>query len=255
MEEFAMRRYNHALFVGLVGLSGCGFLPDFGNAISRTFDFNLGQLGWEADVADYGPDQEETISFVAELRNLPDELNSTRRGYFVSGRNASDDLFMFLKRRLTPDDGIEPNRTYRVSFTIVFASNAPSGCVGVGGAPGESVYLKAGATNVEPLVIFDNDEDLFLMNVDKGNQAQGGPAASLVGHIANGIPCASVPDLNNAPYVSLTRLHTHSTLVTASDEGDIWLLIGTDSGYESTTALYYRTIQVRLLPIGPADGS
>ena len=35
-----------------------------------------------------------------------------------------------------------------MQFTIVLASNAPSGGLGIGGSPGESVYLKAGASVV-----------------------------------------------------------------------------------------------------------
>ncbi len=41
---------------------------------------------------------------------------------------------------------------------------------GIGGSPGESVYVKAGATTEEPLIIEDSDGWL-RMNIDKGNQA------------------------------------------------------------------------------------
>ena len=57
--------------------------------------------------------------------------------------NLPDDLFMFLKRRLGTDDGIVPGQKYRITYTMVFASSAPSGAAGIGGAPGESVFIKA----------------------------------------------------------------------------------------------------------------
>jgi hypothetical protein len=87
------------------------------------------------------------------------------------------------------------------------------------------------------------------MNVDKGNQGIGGPAASVIGNIANGIPCDEIPDLEQAPYVSLRRRHIHTSAITASADGDLWLLVGTDSGFESLTALYYQRIAVLLMPV------
>jgi hypothetical protein len=127
---------------------------------------------------------------------------------------------------------------------MVVASNAPSDCIGTGGAPGESVILKAGASAIEPLPVLT--ENGLRMNVDKGEQAAGGPAASVVGNIANGLPCDAV---NDTPYATLMRRHTHPVPVTANSDGELWLLVGTDSGFESLTALYYERIDVALLPL------
>lgn len=247
-----MRRVMSVVGFAIVsmGLAGCGLILPGGDTLVGTFNFDNGQLGWVADVSDYPADGNDDFDFVAEIRDVPDELNIPGQALYVQSNNTADDLFTFIKRRLTTDDGIEPGRTYRIFFTIQFASNAPSGCAGVGGAPGESVYLKSGAANIEPEVVFDQQENYFGMNVDKGNQSQGGPAASVAGNIANGIPCETLPDLQDPPYVLRTRFHTHDTLVTASDAGELWLLVGTDSAFEATTALYYRAIQVRLRPIG-----
>jgi hypothetical protein len=113
--------------------------------------------------------------------------------------NHSDDLFMFLKRRLGTDDGVVPGQEYRVMFTTVFASNAPSGALGIGGSPGESVYLKAGASMVEPEVYLDSETGYYLMNVDKGSGNSGnGTAASVIGDIANGLSAEEI-DLENPP--------------------------------------------------------
>jgi len=60
---------------------------------------------------------------------------------------------MFLKRRLSSADGVVVGMSYEITFKIVFASGAPTGCGGIGGAPGESVYLKAGASPAEPLAL------------------------------------------------------------------------------------------------------
>lgn len=83
------------------------------------------------------------------------------------------------------------------------------------------------------------------MNVNKGNQSLSGKAASVVGNIANGNEPAAEADR----YVSLIRTHVHGFQATASSAGDLWLLIGTDSAFEGTTALYYQRIEVELIPI------
>ena len=158
---------------------------------------------------------------------------------------------MFLKRRLSTEDGIVAGRTYELTFKLIFASNAQTGCGGVGGSPGESVFLKAGASPAEPRALLTPpppDPRVFSwlsMNVDKSNQAQSGIAASVVSNIANGRPC----DLFSREYVSLERVHQHTSLVNANANGELWLLVGTDSGFEALTAIYYQRIDVTLTPI------
>ncbi len=216
-------------------------------SILKNFDFRQGTLGWSAGFADYSPEMGD-LNLKAELRELPPSLGVSGTGFYLQGVNRSDDLFMFLKRCLKRDDGIQPKQTYEVELVLSLASNAPSNCAGVGGAPGESVYLKAGATSSEPLSVLDSD-NFFRMNVDKGNQNDGGSAATVVGNIANGIPCEKIPDLSQAPYVSLRREHRHRPAVKANEQGEIWLLIGTDSGFEGKTGLYYQQIEVKLVPV------
>lgn len=217
--------------------------------INLAFDFSTGACDWQADFADYPPEHQEGFELQSGIRPLPAEIGPGD-GFFINGVNRSDDLFMFLKRRLTAEDGIVADQGYTLSFEITFASDAPTGCMGVGGAPGEAVFLKAGASPVEPLPVLDPTDDHLRMNVDKGNQGSGGAAASVVGHIANGIPCEEAMQSDPFPYVSLQRTHTHDTTVTSSSSGELWLLVGTDSGYESRTALYYQTVTVRLAPTG-----
>jgi hypothetical protein len=245
-EENTMRRALPLIVLALpFALAGCWGQCD---RISLAYDFRDGALGWQAGFADYGLDQEPDMLLEAGLRDLPPELNVEGTGFFIQGTNISDDLFMFLKRRLGPEDGIEPNQAYRIRFHLALASNAPSGCFGIGGAPGEAVYIKAGASPVEPMPVLDVD-DHYRMNVDKGNQSDGGPAASTAGNVANGLPCDQVPDLEDAPYLTVLRRHRHEHVVTANADGELWLLVGTDSGFEGLTALYYRQIAVTLLPI------
>jgi hypothetical protein len=206
-------------------------------------DFSNGAKGWLAGFSDYSLEIDD-LRMAAELRGLPDELErGTAKGYFVESMNRSDDIFMFLKRQVTTRDGLKPNTSYRLTLDIEFASNAPTGCVGVGGAPGEGVYLKAGASGDEPVANLQGFRDVTL-NIDKGQQSVGGLDAGVVGEIANGKPC----DNGVQPYVRLRKQYTHERLVHTDNRGVLWLLVGTDSAYEGLTGLYYQAITARLTP-------
>jgi hypothetical protein len=208
------------------------------------FDFRNGAQGWEAGFADYPPGEEQSYKLESGVRALPAGIEPKGTGYYIAGNNHSDDLFMFLKRKLGAADGVQPNTAYRLKFKIVFASNAPSGCLGIGGAPGEGVTLKAGGSDVEPKPV--EQDKIYRMNVKKGEQTTGGPAGEVAGDIANGRPCEQAPG-SDQPYVSLTKEHTGEITVKSSGQGDLWPLAGTDSGFEGLTALYYRQIDVELI--------
>jgi hypothetical protein len=237
-----------AAVVIAAGLITYGVLAAISSPVHLEFDFCQGVQGWEAGFAEYAPDMEDTMQLEAGISPLPSELESECTGYYLQGMNSPDDLFMFLKRRLGTDDGMEPGQKYHVTYTIVFASNAPSGAAGIGGPPGESVFLKAGASAAEPEVYLDSATDYYVMNVDKGLGNTGeGKAASVVGHIANGLSADEI-DITDPPHVSLVREHTHRYKVTANPDGELWLLVGTDSGFEGLTGIYYQRIEVTLKP-------
>lgn len=244
-----MRRNLLVAVVVVVGLIVYSVITGIYSSVRLEIDFRQGAQGWEAGFAEYSPEMGDMMLEV-EIRALPSELGINGTGYYLQGMNRSDDLFMFLKRRLGTDDGVVPGQEYRVALTIIFASNAPSGAVGIGGAPGESVFLKAGASPMEPDAYLDSETGYYLINVDKGSGNSGnGTAASVVGDIANGLSAEEV-DLENPPYVSLMRQHEHQYTVNASANGELWLLVGTDSGFEGLTGIYYQSIAVNLIPVG-----
>jgi hypothetical protein len=198
-----------------------------------SFDFNQQSHGWVAGFADY-TDAYENLQLEGKIAPLPAEINPSLKanGYKVQGDNQPDDLFMFLKRKVT---GLEPNTPYAVEISVEVASNAPRGAVGIGGAPGEAVFFKAGATVKEP-VSAKNTEGRYLMNIDKGNQGQGGADMKIIGNAANGS--------DKERYVTLKRKAT-DLRVTTNDKGECWLIVGTDSGYEGMTVLYYQNIAAK----------
>lgn len=208
------------------------------------WDFDNGAQTWEASFADYGDSQKDGINFESGVRPLPDELNNHGKGFFLAGTNTPDDLFMFLKRSIGGGSSLEPNTKYRLDWRVTFASNAPSGCVGIGGAPGEAVHMKVGGSTTEPRAVEapDGATQDVVMNVDQGGNSTSGRAATVTDNIANGIACEE----HDGEYVRLVHEQKHANPVETDENGKLWLLTGTDSGFEGRTALYYMNIKVTL---------
>ncbi len=205
------------------------------------YTFSHGASGWLAGFSDYGL-MNGDMHFLGESRVLPDGLaGDEQQGFFLQSMNRSDDMFMFLKKGLFLADGLKPNQSYSLSAEITLASNAQTGCFGVGGAPGEGVYLKAGASADEPVSVLASGQHLELQ-LDKGHQAVGGRDAGIVSNIANGDPC----DSGNARYVRMWKNYEHGWPVFTDDRAQLWLIVGTDSAYEGLTGLYFESITVRL---------
>ena len=183
------------VFVCMMLLCSCSLSDDDKgiSVFSVSFDFSESADGWTADFADLPANAEDSIFY--ELKhgytNLPANLGM-RKAIMLSGNNHSDDLFMFIKRKVT---GLNPNTSYTLVFEVELASNAPKGTVGAGGSPGESVYLKAGASEIEPVKNLEGDR--YVLNIDKGNQSEAGSNATVLGDIAT--------PLTVAEYTLITR--------------------------------------------------
>ena len=205
------------------------------DAIRLDFDFAQSDHGFLAGFADYPQNADSSqYQLTNSWQARPTNLGGSS-ALFISGINRSDDLFMFWKKRIT---GLPPNTSVILTMEIQLASKYAEGLVGVGGAPGEGVTMKAGAVAFEPQAVVDPREGWLRMNLDKGNQSVGGTNMSVIGNVAK-------PDDGNGNYVLLLR-HQHGQPLstrTASD-GSLWLIFGTDSGFEAQTALYYSRLTV-----------
>ncbi len=207
-----------------------------------SFDFGSDAEGWTVEFADLPVDYDQSIfELDSGHRPLPDGLEGS--GIYVQGHNRSDDLFMFLKRRV---GGLRPNAAYTVSVSVNLATNVPAGSFGIGGSPGESVYVKAGASTVEPVAV-EGDNRHLRMNIDKGNQANGGEAAVVLGDVAH-------PDVLSSEYRIKTLDNVELPLMVNTDsEGRVWLIVGTDSGFEGLTRLFYASISYTLSIVEPPN--
>ncbi|MCC2606846.1 hypothetical protein [Planctobacterium marinum] len=229
---------HYLTFSAALLLAACGSddndEPTVPEPVVITTEFNDGKQGWEAGFSDYPVDDEEIYELEAEIADLPDE--SGDQGFRLKGMNRSDDLFMYLKGRVV---GLHPNTDYTLHGSVSFFSNAGADCIGIGGAPGESVYVKMGATEIEP-------EQLdFYMNIDKGNQSQPGNDAIVIGNIvAEGANCEGTAFGEKTLEVALED----GFEVQSSASGELWIMIGTDSGYEGLTDMYYTEVHLTLTP-------
>ena len=137
---------------------------------------------------------------------------------------------MFFKGSI---GGLSPGARYGVTVSVEIATDTPGGCVGAGGPPGESVWIKAGATAVEPLAV--RDGSYLRMNVDIGSQSAGGAQAVVLGNVANSRSCEQSLQWERK------SLQGRSTPMPTSipSDGRAWLLFGADSGFAGRTEVYF----------------
>lgn len=134
--------------------------------VDRSFDFSLGNGGWLSGQADYTMDT-APADVVNDIRSLPAPF--TGLGFYSAGTNRSDDLLIYVKTKIS---GLVAGTTYRASVTVEFLTDVSSGCVGVGGSPGDSVWIITAVSTAEPLTIFNNGN--YRLNIDRGNQSVSG---------------------------------------------------------------------------------
>ena len=206
--------------------------------VNFNFSFAENFAGWEPAYADYAIGQEPSIRFAFGHERLPPPLDD-RSGLYLESLNVADDVFMYVSRLL---DGLAAGARYRVELSITLATNAPPGCFGIGGAPGEAVTVKAGAAGVRP----DNvvEQGFVRPNFDKGDQSEGGRDLIAIGDFAQETMAGDCLE----PLYSRKTLATGSDgpVVTSDSQGRLWLILGTDSGYEGLTRAYFLEGSARL---------
>ena len=217
--------------------TGCAGSPDTKpRPVEIAVDFNKPSTDWTGGHSDYESGTQPDDVIVA-ARPLPVPFQGY--GLYTAGTNRSDDLFIYIKRKFS---GFIPNQDYFLTFRVTFLTDAPAGCVGVGGPPGEAVFLKAGATATEPVTVIVDGR--YQMNIDKGNQAQGGADALTLGNIAGTNTDCNQPKFEPKTLTSSTRLRARSDA-----GGALWLMFGIGSGFEAASEVYYRYATVTASPV------
>lgn len=196
--------------------------------VELTWNFNPGHEGWNGDFAEYPEGEESLYELVFGHDTLPLPLDQSQWALKLSGNNINSDLFMFAKKRIT---GLDPTTVYYVTFSVEFASNMPD-------IPGSKlVHMAAGATPVEPVKIIGED-NVYGMNIGKCNQGQNGEDMVVLGNLVN--------NTDQPVYVLRTVENEQPFHSTTNEKGELWIIVGIDSGYASTTTVYLNTVAVKL---------
>ena len=217
-------------------MAACGDSADEAFESPAEFDFADDDQGWVPGFADLPVVDVDSGSYDLDSGwgALPSDLGGS--GVFSAGTNRSDDLFMYWKRELR---GLEPDTVYSLTFDLTVATNVAGGLFGVGGSPGESVFIKAGASTIEPEAVED-EAGWLRMNIDVGVQSQDGEDAIVVGTVGN----ESLPE--DADGTQFARMELSSEFIdfTARTDADgvLWLIVGTDSGFEGRTTIWYDVV-------------
>lgn len=222
----------------LAALAGCGGGGDDagGQPVERRFDFAGDAAAWTLGSADYSAETAPT-DLRAVVQAAPAPLSG--RVLAIGGTNRSDDLFVYVLRRL---DGLPPGGRYRATLTLQFVATLPQGCLGVGGAPAEAVHVKAGAGTPQPQTVLREGE--YRFSWDKGNQGEGGPQGPVLGDLSSsGRDCIPVP----AEVRTLSARQAAPVVVDAA--GQAWVWVGYDSGYEAGSTLPLLRLTLRLDPL------
>jgi hypothetical protein len=199
------------IFCSLIAMSACGGNATSINSGKMDITFNQNIDGWTANFADYSVGMEDSIAFNANIETLPAPLQP-QLALKLQSQNTSDDVWMWVHKKVA---GLKPNATYRVKISIDFASNAGTG-------------------------FKDNLNNFLTVNFDKGNQQTDGPTVKNIGDLTTNSDIC-----NNGPFMQKQLNSPASgTLVKTDSNGNLWMVIGTDSGFEGVTTYYLMYGQV-----------
>lgn len=207
--------------------------------IEQTFEFDFADSDWDFQViySDYHDDSNNYSTYEFSHGSfLIDELDQTYKGFMVNGHNRSDDLFMGVTKQLFFQ---KRNHSYYLKVEIDILTNEETGSIGIGGSPADSVYLKGGFVAYEVKSTQNPTTGLFELNLNKGNQSQGGTDLVNIGTIAK-------PTNSTTEYAVKTV--SFQTQIKTNQDGSLTLVFGSDSGFEGYTSLKILAIRIQAIP-------
>lgn len=202
-----------------------------------TYDLDKSMEGFETDFADLPVEAPQDLyDLDSDHKKIPLDEGSTKAIY-MKGHNRSDDLFMYTYKQIGKDEGLEPDSKYVMTINFDLGTGVPEGLGGIGGSPAESVFVKAGATDSEPSKLVDDSPGTpyYRVNFDKGNQMTSGSEVKTLGNIAK------VYSMDNSYELKHFNMNT---IVETDENGNAYIVIGVDSGFEGETEVYFDNITI-----------
>jgi hypothetical protein len=196
------------------------------------YEFSAEDREVKGIVADV-PENYMEDNFYEYTHEVVDSFDNEGKAIKIIGNNHSDDMFMGFYREVK---GLEPNAEYIFKLRFDLGTNVPKGMMGIGGSPGSAVTVKAGFTSAEPQFVKDAHNHIRFKNVDKANQSQSGRDLKIVSNMEK-----ASDDYSEAfEYKTIARYFRATT----DENGVVYLLIGTDSGFEGKSEVYYHQVKL-----------
>lgn len=236
-----------SLFFSVLFLISCGSGDDSTppppeTSFNLSFDFSESSQEFDINVADYFVEHERNDEIVSTLSQLP-EPYEYRKGIEFSWFNYSDDIKGYIKKKVS---GLKPSTAYNVDFQVNVLTIESEQCIGVGGGPGSSVYVKASLLPQEPTRFVSYESKLvgmYRVNIDDGQS--GGDDVALLGHIGLPISCENYKE---SPAWEIKPLvNDDGFAMTTGKSGEAWVYVSIDSGFEGATTVYITDVEVNIL--------
>jgi hypothetical protein len=227
-----MNRMLFVVFVLFAMLFACD--KDDNSVRDFAFNFKNDNEGWRSFFSDYPEGSDAAFELEFTHTSLPAPLDTNTPALKISGNNHSDDLLSFIYRKI---EGLEPGKTYAVTFDVQMASNAPTNSIGIGGSP--DLAFGVGGLPFEPSNTTDGDGWLRPNFKSDLQSRLSNDTLQMIGTIGVGEDASD--------YVLINRNNNSApVMLTSNNKGELWLMLGTDSGFEGATTLYYTSIRIKL---------
>lgn len=206
----------------MLSLAACTAQEDDNEAehvdLLTAFEFANGNQEWKGGISDFPIDYLDSVVYKINNEAVPNSLTSSGKALNISAVNPHRDLFYYFLRK---ESGLEPGERYKIDFEFLVYTQL------TGKVDGD-LYLKLGATNFPPELSprmsgTDKNIELISLNVDKGdtNSASGTDVVNI----------GSIKEFTGEkPEVISGNNFDKRIEVVADRQGNVWLIIGVDSG-------------------------
>jgi hypothetical protein len=202
------------------------------------YKFESGSSGFEPIFSDYNYDETgnyEIYEMKSDYKQIP-VIGKESMGLYLASHNRSDDVFMGYVKKIS---GLVPNKEYSLEMQFLLATKAAANGFGIGGSPSQSVYVKSGASTIQPKSVLDEETGIYRMNIDIGSQSQDGKEMQVIGNVGK-------PE--GSSVIGFEYKPMKATVKAVSDaNGCFYLMIGTDSGFEGFTEYYIDNVAVSFI--------